>query len=88
MARYPAHVRLSVPNLTQDQALNAWNYVLHLTAVGQPITPDVVQLAAAKAAANVQLVPDPEQVHASADRPDQYDRVYDHFGIPRPPRTV
>lgn len=50
----PAYVRLSVPNLTPAQALNAWNYVLHLAAGAQPITDDALRLAANKAASNVQ----------------------------------
>lgn len=78
----PAHVRLSVPNLNPTQALNAWNYVLHLAAGAQPITDETLRLAANKAAANVQLPGSPEHVAASAQGPD--DGLYDYFGIPRP----
>ena len=76
-----AHVRLSVPNLNPTQALNAWNYVLHLAAGAQPITDETLRLAANKAAANVQLPGSPERV-AAAQGPD--DGLYDYFGIPRP----
>lgn len=78
----PAYVRLSVPTLTPAQALNAWNYILHLAAGAQPITDDAIRLAANKAAANVQLPGGPERVAASAA--DSTDRLYDYFGIPRP----
>lgn len=81
----PAYVRLSVPNLTAGQALNAWNYVLHMAATDQPITADVLRLAAGKAAANVQLPGQPERIEA-AERPDE-DRLYDFFGVPRPSAT-
>jgi hypothetical protein len=85
----PAAVRLSVPSLTPDQALNAWNYVLHLAAGAQPISADVLRLAAGKAAANIQLTPEPQRIAASAGHnPDHdHDRLYDYFGIPRPGRA-